>query len=337
MKAVSLSQSKLKTFLYIIKRNIFYILACCFILVLLSIAMYYFYQTRVLGTQVRTAAQKSAGLNSQLVTTQKQYAALREQDQYKINQQLKEEIKNIHDTYKQSVATYEKLLDFKTISKDTSDFDKSFAQSLNFLSDNNYASASSLLTSLNTDMQKEHDKIASSFVIPQNVAKSNSPPGSGYRRQTVTTDRGDFLEDIISADLNSTNNVYSTVPAVIFSGNSARFVGRSLEWGRDTGVDSVIAMQPMLISNNNIIYTDSSDTKFTNRGTRCFVGATGNTVYIGTIYNANMSDSAHILKSLNIANAINLDEGGSTALWANGGYKAGPGRNIPNAVLFVHK
>ncbi len=368
--------------------------------------MYYFYQTRVLGTQVRTAAQKSAGLNSQLVTTQKQYAALREQDQYKINQQLKEEIKNIHDTYKQSVATYEKLLDFKTISKDTSDFDKSFAQSLNFLSDNNYASASSLLTSLNTDMQKEHDKIASSFVIPQNVAKSNSPPGSGYSRQTVTTDRGDFLVDIISADLNSTkvivdtasdgdcsnncpvlsladyisrngafagingsffcppeypscagktnsfdtllmnkkktyfnsaNNVYSTVPAVIFSGNSARFVGRSLEWGRDTGVDSVIAMQPMLISNNNIIYTDSSDTKFTNKGTRCFVGATGNTVYIGTIYNANMSDSAHILKSLNIANAINLDEGGSTALWANGGYKAGPGRNIPNAVLFVHK
>ena len=45
--------------------------------------------------------------------------------------------------------------------------------------------------------------------------------------------------------LNSDNNVYSTVPAVIFSGNSARFVGQSLEWGRDTGVDAVLAMQPL--------------------------------------------------------------------------------------------
>ena len=35
-------------------------------------------------------------------------------------------------------------------------------------------------------------------------------------------------------------------------------------------------------------------------------------------------------------NALNLDEGGSTALWS-GGYKAGPGRNIPNAVLFVKR
>lgn len=34
--------------------------------------------------------------------------------------------------------------------------------------------------------------------------------------------------------------------------------------------------------------------------------------------------------------ALNLDEGGSTALWY-GGYKTGPGRNIPNALLFVKR
>ena len=47
---------------------------------------------------------------------------------------------------------------------------------------------------------------------------------------------------------NSDNNIYSNVPAVIFSDSSARFVGRSLEWGRDASVDSVIASQPLLLS-----------------------------------------------------------------------------------------
>ncbi|MBI1919274.1 phosphodiester glycosidase family protein [Candidatus Microgenomates bacterium] len=59
-------------------------------------------------------------------------------------------------------------------------------------------------------------------------------------------------------------------------------------------------------------------------------------VYIGDVFNATMNESAHVLKAFGMDNALNLDEGGSTALWF-GGYKAGPGRNIPNAVLFIHK
>lgn len=62
----------------------------------------------------------------------------------------------------------------------------------------------------------------------------------------------------------------------------------------------------------------------------------GNTVYIGFVYNATMGESARTLKALGMENAMNLDEGGSTALWY-GGYKLGPGRNIPNAILFVRK
>ena len=42
------------------------------------------------------------------------------------------------------------------------------------------------------------------------------------------------------------------------------------------------------------------------------------------------------LKALGMENALNLDSGGSTVLWS-GSYKAGPGRNIPNAILFVGK
>ncbi len=136
---------------------------------------------------------------------------------------------------------------------------------------------------------------------------------------------------------NSDNNVYSVVPAVIFSSGSIRFVGRSLEWGRDTSPDSVIANYPLLISGGQDIYSGSGDPKFTNKGTRDFVANKGNMVYIGTIWGATMDDAAKVLKAMGMDNALNLDEGGSTALWYGGSYLAGPGRNLPNAVLFVRK
>lgn len=136
--------------------------------------------------------------------------------------------------------------------------------------------------------------------------------------------------------LNSDNNVYSTVPAVIFSGNSARFVGQSLEWGRDTGVDAVLAMQPLLVSNGNIVFNGDGEPKRGSKGNRSFVGASGSTVYIGVVFNSTVAEAAHVIHTMGIQNALNLDNGGSTALWS-GGYKAGPGRNLPNVLLFVHK
>lgn len=135
---------------------------------------------------------------------------------------------------------------------------------------------------------------------------------------------------------NSANNIYSTVPAVIFQGNSARFVSQSLEWGRDTGVDAVIANYPLMTFNGQNIYSGSSDPKLTNKGGRSFVGASGSTVYIGVVFNATLSEASKVLQALGIQNSLNLDDGGSTAFWS-GGYKAGPGRNIPNAILLVKK
>ncbi|MBI1919273.1 hypothetical protein HYS29_01665 [Candidatus Microgenomates bacterium] len=54
---------------------------------------------------------------------------------------------------------------------------------------------------------------------------------------------------------NSDNNVYSSVPLIYFQGNSMGVRSRSSDWGRDTSVDSVIAMQPLLILGGNIVYS----------------------------------------------------------------------------------
>lgn len=143
---------------------------------------------------------------------------------------------------------------------------------------------------------------------------------------------------------NSGNNTYSTVPAAIFSG-SARFVGQTLEWGRDTGVDGVIANYPLLVRGGSINFTEASnEPKFGGKASRTFIanqqagtsGSKSNMVYIGIVYGASMGQSAKVLHAMGMENALNLDQGGSTALW-HGGYKAGPGRNIPNAILFVNR
>lgn len=359
---------------------------------------------------IKHQQQQNRSLTQQFQKVKKQFTALKTVDQYKRNEELQATMSAMQKTFSQTVDEYQQLEDLKQSLKDVSSYDTIFAEILKYLSDKNYASAASDLTTLSQDITSEQQKLAAAAVPATsagiNVASSNNPPGSGYQRQSVTADTGTFTLDIIAADLNSTrvivdtasdgdcsnncpafplaeyanrsgayaaingtffcppeypqcagktnsfdtllmnknkvyfnsaNNVYSSVPLVYFSGNQMGVRGASSDWGRTTDVDSVIAMQPLLVSGSNIVYGSSSDSKFTNKGTRDFIANRGNTVYIGVIYNANMTDSAHVLKALGMETALNLDEGGSTALWMNGSYIAGPGRNIPNAVLFVHK
>ena len=136
---------------------------------------------------------------------------------------------------------------------------------------------------------------------------------------------------------NSDNNVYSTVPLVVFGSGFVRFVGASSGWGRDTGVDGVLANQPLLLSGGNVTFGGDGDPKKGSRGNRSFVSSRGSTAYIGVIRNVTVAEAALVLKAMGMENALNLDSGGSTALWASGGYKAGPGRGIPNAILFINK
>lgn len=345
------------------------------------------------------------GLEKQFSKVKGELANLKNQDQFKRNEALQKEIENINKNYKNSVSAYETILDLNGSNVKTGKYSEEFARILTLLSERNYASAASNLIDLNKKLDQEKSKLVSSFTIPQNVVSSNSPPGGGYSRQSVTTSDGTFLIDIISADLNSTrvivdtasdsdcadncpvlsladyvgrsgafagingsffcpatypscagktnsfdtllmnknkkyfnsdNNVYSVIPAVIFGGNWARFVTKSLEWGRDTGVDAVIANHPLLLLGGNSAFGGTDDPKLNNKGTRDFIGTKGSTVYIGVIQNASTADEVNVLKTLGLENALGLDQGGSTALWY-GGYKLGPGRNIPNAVLFLKK
>ena len=135
---------------------------------------------------------------------------------------------------------------------------------------------------------------------------------------------------------NSDNNVYSSNPAVIFGGGYMRFVGAASQWGRDTGVDGVLSNYPLLVSGGNVAFGGDSDPKKGSKGNRSFVANKGSTAYIGVVHSATVAEAARVLKAMGMENALNLDDGGSTALYS-GGYKVGPGRDLPNVVLFVRK
>lgn len=356
--------------------------------------------------------EKNPQLQATLAVTQKKLTDLQNQDQVKINTDLKNEVDNINKTFKKAVLTYQSITDLDVQKGKTEPFKKNLARVLDLLSDKNYTSADAELISLNTDIKKESDRLAATVVnstggviSTANLPASNTPPGSGFSRQSVSALGTTYVVDIVAADMNSTriivdtatdgdcrdncpvlslgdyvgrngafagvngsyfcpadypscagksntfdtlamnknkkyinsdNNVYSTVPAVIFLSGSMRFVGQSLDWGRDTGVDGVLANQPLLLSGGNITFGGGSDPKQGSKGNRSFVGNKGSTAYIGVVRNATVAEAAEVLKAMGLEGALNLDSGGSTALWS-GGYKAGPGRNIPNAILFVGK
>lgn len=350
-------------------------------------------------------------LAQQFQTIYDELAAVKNEDQYKKNQALEEEITNIENIYTRAVHTYETLLDLKTQTKDTTKFDAQFAKSLSLLASRNWSSAAAELVSLDAGLALARQAFIAAAVTQNTPVSTNVPAPGAYTRQLVPLNGTNFLVDIVAGDLsqtkvivdtasdrdcandcpvlsladyisrngafagvngsyfcpaeypscagktnsfdtllmnknkvyfNSTNNVYSTVPVVVFLGSSVRFIGQSLDWGRDTSPDSLIANRPMLVAGGNIVFTGEGEPKEGNAGNRSFVANKGNTVYIGVVRGASVARSAQVLRALGMDNAINLDDGGSTALWYGlpaqaGGYKVGPGRNLPNVILFVRR
>lgn len=99
--------------------------------------------------------------------------------------------------------------------------------------------------------------------------------------------------------------------------------------------NAAITNYPALLDNGNVVvgdYTLSANQQA--KGTKVGLGLNGNKVFVAIAQNVDMYDFAAVFQSLGASSALNLDTGGSTAFWHGGSYKFGPGRNLPNVVLF---
>ncbi len=103
-----------------------------------------------------------------------------------------------------------------------------------------------------------------------------------------------------------------------------------------TKLRALISNGPALIVGGKAVVTASElDAKQrTVKSNRSGLGFKGRNVYLIVARGATVLDLAAVMAAFKMEYAINLDGGGSSALYYMSTYRVGPGRNIPNALLF---
>ena len=121
---------------------------------------------------------------------------------------------------------------------------------------------------------------------------------------------------------------------ITFNGNNPSFhlSGSNVP----SSVTAGLVNYPPLVNNGAIVASDANtDNNQKAKATRAAIGFNSSDLFLVVVRNASVIDTAYVMRSLGASYALNLDGGGSTALYQNGSYLIGPGRNLPNAIVLV--
>lgn len=103
-------------------------------------------------------------------------------------------------------------------------------------------------------------------------------------------------------------------------------------------VTAGIQNYPSLVSNNNIVVDNFTLTSYQRtKGYRGAIGFNNNTLFLAIVRSSTVPEAAYVMKALGATNALNLDGGGSSAMYYQGSYKVGPGRSLPNAIVLQNR
>lgn len=100
-----------------------------------------------------------------------------------------------------------------------------------------------------------------------------------------------------------------------------------------------ISNYPSLLESNQIVVMNEQmdDKQRTVKGARGAIGFNDKSVFLVIASAATVPDMAYIMQTLGATDAMNLDGGGSIAMIYNNAYVTGPGRLLPNAIVFKSK
>lgn len=103
-------------------------------------------------------------------------------------------------------------------------------------------------------------------------------------------------------------------------------------------VTAAMANYPALLDGGQVVVASEpmlDDGQRNTKATRGGIGINGNSYFLVIAKNATVIDLAYVMTALGATDAMNLDGGGSSALLYGGAYKTGPGRLLPNAIVFT--
>lgn len=139
--------------------------------------------------------------------------------------------------------------------------------------------------------------------------------------------------------INGGNLFWNSRAMVYFDGGGAHYLqnANSFSGSPTAGIVNF----PGLVDNGSVQIDDNQSglsDKQRAVGTKVGIGIRGSSnVMVVIAKNVNMQQFAYVFKSLGATGALNLDTGGSTALYYGGRYVYGPGRDLPNAIIFASK
>ncbi len=144
---------------------------------------------------------------------------------------------------------------------------------------------------------------------------------------------------------NSYQNQFNQGPVIAFDANNRVYYYKTanawpgkaaFETQNNTVLSAVISNGPGLVFESKLVVTSSQldDKQRTVKSARSGIGFKGSNVYLIIAAGATVLDLGNIMMSLGMEYAMNLDGGGSSSLVYNSQYKVGPGRNIPNSLVF---
>lgn len=122
-----------------------------------------------------------------------------------------------------------------------------------------------------------------------------------------------------------------------FNGTSPRFCVNANSCDNGS-ITAGIVNYPSLVSGGQVIVNEGAlpSSLTQTKGYRGGIGTDGSSLYLMITRGATVTDAAHVMTTVGITEGLNLDGGGSSALYYNG-YKVGPGRALPNAVVIKQR
>lgn len=135
--------------------------------------------------------------------------------------------------------------------------------------------------------------------------------------------------------LNEDNLFWSDRAMMAFTSSGVTFYKQANTFSSLPGLTAALVNHPGLVYNNtNIVNNYNLTSAQLTRGYRSGIGVKGDKVYLVIAHSTTVRDLASVMMTLEVKHALNLDGGGSSALIYKGSYKLGPGRALPNAIVF---